>query len=363
MSFSAFTYDQIEAYLNGEMSSLEQAAFEKELSTNNNLAEQLEKHKLANALIIENRLLSVKNILAEERVKTVKQTLYKKYVYAALALVAAIGTTVAVLVYANNKKADPSPKQSEEQRTQEGGIFSEKEKINSMLPAISEKSYQTKTPEPTYLRKQDVQLIEEQHQLNKEYNTAKVSPDTVKALDAAHPGKSVETCETTDVCAGIAIKADVGTTATCLHEAAGNILVHNIQGGVKPYVVSIIDTHKEAVRNGELVKGIYQVYITDKNGCQKIYPAIEITEKDCPKDYSFNPFVGETWIIEPHSTSGKIEIYNKGGVLYYQANLEAHASNEWTGTGLNNQILPGYYIFVIKYTDGTSKKGSVTIVQ
>ena len=363
MSFSAFTYDQIEAYLNGEMSSAEQEAFEKELSINNNLADQLEKHKLANALIMENRLLSVKNILAEEKIKTAQKASYKKYAYAAIALAVAIGAAVAVLVYSTNKKTDQSPKQSEEQQTYGSGIFSEKEKINSILPATSEKSYETQTPEPTYLRKQDVQLIEEQHQLNKEYSTAKVVSDTDRVLEPVYPGKTVEAFESKDVCGGIAIKADVRTTATCLHEAAGNVLVHNIQGGTKPYAVSILDAHKESARNGELSKGIYQVYITDKNGCEKIYPAIEITEKDCPKDYSFNPFIGETWVIESHNSSGKIEIYNKGGALCYQANLDAHASSEWTGAGLNNQILPGYYIFVIKYTDGTSKKGSVTIVQ
>ncbi len=363
MSFSAFTYDQIEAYLNGELSSAEQEAFEKELSINNSLVDQLEKHKLANALIMESRLLSVKNILAEEKIKTAQKASYKKYAYAAIALAAAIGTAVSVLVYSTNKKDDQAPKQFEEERTYGSGIFSEKEKINSILPATAEKSYQTQTPEPTYLRKQDVQLMEEQHQLNKEYSTAKVAPDTVKVLEPAHPEKTVEAYETKDVCAGIAIKADVRTTATCLHEAAGNVLVHNIQGGTKPYNVSIIDAHKESVRNGELAKGIYQVYITDKNGCGKTYSAIEITEKDCPKDYSFNPFIGETWIIESHNSSGKIEIYNKSGALCYQANLDAHASNEWTGVGLNNQILPGYYIFVIKYSDGTSKKGSVTIVQ
>lgn len=363
MSFRTFTYDQIEAYLNDEMSSSEHEAFEKELSINKNLADQLEKHKLANALIIENRLLSVKNILVEERNKTIQKTSYKKYAYAAIALVVAIGTAVAVLVYSNNKQEDPSPKQDQGKQPSGSGAFSEKEKVHSILPATSEKSYQTQTPEPTYLRKLDVQLIEEHHQLNKEISTAKNTSDTVKALEAVYPGKTAEANETKDICAGITIKADVRTTAACLHEATGNVLVHSIQGGTKPYVVSILDTHKESVRNGELSKGVYQVHITDKNGCEKIYTAIEITEKDCPKDYSFNPFIGETWVIESHNSSGKIEIYNKGGALCYQASLDAHTPNEWSGVGLNNQILPGYYIFVIKYTDGTSKKGSVTIVQ
>ena len=73
--------------------------------------------------------------------------------------------------------------------------------------------------------------------------------------------------------------------------------------------------------------------------------------------------MGEKWSIESYKVAGQLEIYNKGGVLQYKEHLDANSFNEWTGIGYNNQIMPGYYIFVIKYTDGTIKKGSVTIVQ
>ena len=50
-------------------------------------------------------------------------------------------------------------------------------------------------------------------------------------------------------------------------------------------------------------------------------------------------------------------------VFYFQKTISANTANSWSGMGIGNQVIPGYYIFVINYADGTVKRGSVTIVQ
>jgi len=150
---------------------------------------------------------------------------------------------------------------------------------------------------------------------------------------------------------------------SCSHDATGTILVNNIQGGAKPYSITLSSSNNNSVINGALSKGIYQAVVSDANGCVHTYSNIVVIEKDCPRDYSFNPFVGEKWSIEAYGSAAELEIYNKGGMLYYQTHVQSHNEIEWSGIGIENQIIPGYYIFVLKYADGTTQRGSVTIVQ
>ena len=368
MSFDDLTYDRIEAYLNGEMSSSERAAFEKELSLNQKLSKEVDKHKLANDLVLENRLLSVKDIFQQEHFKATQQSSYSKYIYSALALAVAVGTAIALFVYTNDQAESKEEVKVVETSTRTSSLNSIE--INKEKDSRSSQSQLEQTPEPTYLRKQDVQLIEEQHKLNVipvETNVEKNPTDIIIPIQKVETNQDEKTSNKTEVaknvCADVVIKADIKTSATCLHESTGNVLVYNIQGGTKPYAVAIHNSHKESVVNGTLTAGIYQIHITDSKSCEKIYSNIQIVEKDCPIDYSFNPFIGEKWSIESYKSEGQLEIYNKGGVLHYKMNVDANSANEWTGVGFNNQIMLGYYIFVIKYADGTVKKGSVTIVQ
>lgn len=369
MSFDEFTYDQIEAYLNGEMSYEERIAFEKELSINQTLSEYVDKLKLVNNLVLENRLLSVKDIFQAEHAKAIEKPSYSKYVYAALATAVAVGTAVALMVYTN----DAAKPQDQQPIIENNASTSASNAIENNTHAKENSSSEhtlAETSESNYLRKQDIQLIEEKNNLNVspiETNEEKNQKDAIVPIQKVEVKSEEKTLtkieEPKDICADVLLKADIKTTATCLHETSGNVVVFNIQGGTKPYTVSIINSHKEPAVNGELAKGIYQIHITDSKRCEKTYSNIQIIEKDCPIDYSFNPFIGEKWSIESYRSEGQLEIYNKGGVLHYKMNVDANTENEWTGVGFNNQMMPGYYIFVIKYADGTVKKGSVTVVQ
>ncbi|ABG58068.1 gliding motility-associated C-terminal domain-containing protein [Cytophaga hutchinsonii] len=364
MSFDAETYYKIEAYLNGELNQADVTAFEQELSANAALKAEVEKHAMANALIVEQRLLSVKNILQEEKTKDSRSI--KKYLLLALAAVI-ISVGVAVFIRSSNIS---ETKQREAGDTANPAQINGQEK-NAVTPVTSlERTEQhTAVSSDNGFHKQSIQQIEQQRNLlERTVHTVDTATSAVPEKKIAQPvdSKEKEIIQHTtkaDPCANVKIQALIKTTPTCAHTANGNILVQNIQGGTKPYTVTFSAKSTDWIRNGELAKGTYQAVVTDANNCVQEFSNIRIEEKECAIDYSFNPFIGEKWQIDKYHSDGHLEIFNKGGVLYYQTTIESQTEAEWNGSGSGNQILPGYYIFVLKYSDGTVKRGSVTIVQ
>ena len=370
MSFQEEIFDKIEAYLSGELDAGETTAFENQISADGQLKAEVEKHKVANALIMEQRLLSVKNILQEERIKDSNSgTSFKPFGFVLLAVAAiGIGTSVWLL----NKEDVGAFSAKEEKTTNQiasGTVASENKNTTENTARITNGTSQSvAATADNGFHKQQIQQIEEHLRVDekgtlyrdttssvtKRETTPSILPTTVNPVNKNNVPADVAPC---------AIHASVKASSSCSHEATGTILVNAIEGGTKPYSISFSSANNESVVNGALSKGIYNVVVSDAAGCVKTYPDIVVAEKECPIDYSFNPFIGEKWSIESYKAAGQLELYNKGGVLYHKENLDANGVTEWSGMGINNQIIPGYYIFVIKYADGTSRRGSVTIVQ
>jgi hypothetical protein len=371
MSFQEELYYRIEAYLSGELDAGEVATFEAQISADDLLKAEVEKHKIANALIVEQRLLSVKGILQEERNKDSNSNSSSKPFGFMLLAVAAIGIGTSVYILnKGNDNVSSTKDENTKQQTTSTVVTPENKNISENKDRENKNTSQPLAAAiDNGFHKQQIQQIEEHLRVDEKGG---LYIDTISVVEKSEsttavfpdPKKVSEQTEiTSHPCSNVFIQAAVKATASCNSEATGNILVSSIQGGTKPYSVSIINSHKESVVNGALQTGIYNVYIMDANTCEKMYSNVEIVEKDCPVDYSFNPFIGEKWLIESYKAQGQLEIYNKGGVLHYKETLDANHVNEWTGTGINNQTIPGYYIFVIKYADGTVRRGSVTIVQ
>ncbi|HSY61331.1 MAG TPA: hypothetical protein VK796_05615 [Cytophaga sp.] len=368
MSFQEELYYKIEAYLSGELDAGEAAAFENQISADDLLKAEVEKHKIANALIIEQRLLSVKGILQEERNKDSNSDFSSKPFGFMLLAVAAIGigTSVYILNKGHDNVSSTKDENTKPQTTLTIATPENKKEAVRNDHAVQESSQQATADND--FRKQQIQQIEEHIHIDEKGSlyidsSLVVKKNETNSSTSQTPAVKPIVPVVSDPCSNVSIQATIKTTPSCSHETTGTILVSNIQGGRKPYTVSIVNSHKEFVANGTLQIGVYNVYIMDANTCEKIYSNIEIGEKDCPINYSFNPFIGEKWSIESYRVEGQLEIYNKGGVLQYKETLDANHMNEWTGIGYNNQIIPGYYIFVIKYRDGTVRRGSVTIVQ
>lgn len=369
MSSQEALYYKIEAYLSGELDAGETAAFEEQISTDGLLKAEVEKHKIANALIIEQRLLSVKNILQQERIKD-SGAASKPFGFIAMAVAAiGIGASVFFLTH-DDEVVRTSAKQ--EKAAQSIDLANAAEKNENTDPAKQPEnkfSQDAVTTDPGF-HKHQIQLAEENIFVD-ERNPVSIDSAPINKSTEVHalPTERKNTVDHStnvpaDPCVNASVQATVRSIPSCSREATGNVLVQNIHGGTKPYSITLSSANGESVTNGALAKGIYQVAIMDAKGCVQTYADIIVDEKDCPKDYSFNPFYGdEAWYIDPENAERQLEIYDKGGALYFKKSIPALVSFKWTGMGLGNQIIPGYYIFVMKYADGTIQKGSVTIVQ
>jgi hypothetical protein len=377
MSFQEEIFDKIEAYLNGELDATEVKAFEHQISIDESLKQELEKHQIANALIVEQRLLAVKNILQTEKVKSTDSSFNKPLGFIVLA-VATIGVGASLFL---NQKGDTAVVVKQEKIKSE--IVSNVAKSNSVRSNGSANQSNTIVMKGTHetqaatseqnngFHKHQIQLIGNQMGLNEKYNSKPDSSNIFIEKKNVVPQQKttdntpiVKPMVSTTPCEQVSIQASVKTTPSCMDKASGSIFVQSITGGTKPYSISLSSNTNGSVSNGEIPKGMYQALITDAKGCTHTYSNLVIDEKECPIDYSFNPFYGdEEWNIAPQASDGQLEIFNKGGVLYYQKNIPAQITYKWNGMGIGNQVIPGYYIFVIKYADGTVKRGSVTIVQ
>ena len=368
MSFQEEIYYKIEAYLSGEMDAGEVTAFENLISTDNLLKAQVEKHKVANALIMEQRFLSVKNILQEERIKDLNSGSSFKPVGFILLVAAVIGVGMSVWMLNKEDVAASSSKDAgvnNQILSHTATPNNENTAVNNN-PALKQASLPNTDNINNHFHKDQIKQVQDLAREDEKIvyiDSAFINKNNESNAVDPTPAFKPNVTAVSNPCSSVSIQATVKASPTCNYEATGTILVNNIQGGTKPYIVSITNSHKESVVNVALEAGTYYVYIYDTNFCGGGYSSVQITEKECPIDYSFNPFMGEKWSIASYKATGQLEIYNKGGVLQYKEHLNANSLNEWTGVGLNSLILPGYYIFVIKYTDGTIKKGSVTIVQ
>jgi hypothetical protein len=371
MSFQEDIYDHIEAYLKGQLDGDQLVAFEKEISLSASLQDEIEKHKTVNALIVEQRLLSVKDLLQAEKIKdTNKGSTLNSYVYLAIA-VAGIGVGSYMLmdtkveVVTKDVVELPNVVQSDSSNSGKNVIG---KSIGYLKNTEAVNTFQTENG----FRKSQIQFVEQQinesAQNIKSQDTAMVVNQKTKENPTSVETKSISNTESTivvpaDPCEKVFIQASVKTNPTCVEDNNGTILVHSIQGGKKPYSITLHSSNNESITNGSLPTGTYQAIVTDADGCIQTYSNIVVSEKDCPKDYSFNPYIGEEWNLEAHDLTGTLEMRDKAGMLYYQSTISAHTPLHWSGMGSSNQIIPGYYIFVIKYSDGTYKRGSVTIVQ
>lgn len=382
MSFQEELYDKIEAYLSGELDATEVETFEHEIAMDESLKQAVEKHKIANALIVEQRLLSVKNILHAEKIKDSTSSSYKPLGFIVLAIVS-IGVGASLFMLPQKEEVRSGAKKDKlntEVPTSIGLENTETEHTNNnkseSKSASSDLTHEAQSrdviaEQNNGFQKHQIQMLENQMGLTKK-DITRVDSSTfvVKKQQEEAPLKINENIPTpksivaVTPCSNVSIQATINVSPSCTERATGSILVQEIKGGTKPYSIILSSSNNETVHNGEIEKGMYQALITDSKGCSHTYSNISVEEKECPIDYSFNPFYGnEEWHLAPKSVAGKLEIYDKGGVLYFQKTISANTANSWSGMGIGNQVIPGYYIFVINYADGTVKRGSVTIVQ
>jgi len=343
-------YQRIEDYLNGSLSDSEKMLFEKELAENADLKKQVDLSKIANQLVFENRLLNIKELAqAEHQNQSSKGNTGKIILFSATAILLSVGVYVGL-----NK---PEEKQRFVSEETSKTISPLSESIPDKTASTENKKIEVKRIE-TETKASVIESIEPKHTVSSA--TSESKPITEQAI------KKIETKShaTENVCANVKIEASHFIQNTCSGEKRGEIVFSKMKGGTAPYKIKLFNKENtELEQKDNLAAGTYHAEIIDALNCSTNYHDLIVKEKACSENYHFNPFVGETWEIPSHSFSGTITIFDKSGNVYFRKELSANTLENWSGQSADGKLETGYYLFTISYADGTTSKGSISIVQ
>jgi gliding motility-associated-like protein len=142
-------------------------------------------------------------------------------------------------------------------------------------------------------------------------------------------------------------------------------------GGTAPYtynigVDSINNTYKHVLFDG-LTTGVYNITITDDNGCYLITDDIYLNDgnKDCieiPNAFTPNgDGINDEWIIENLNVFDQhvVKVFNRWGQQVYEG---THGSQPWDGTLKGKPLPTGSYMYILELNNTEIKKEFVGIV-
>lgn len=352
----ANTFQRIEDYLNGALSDSENTIFEKELAENAALKKQVDLSKLTNQLVFENRLLNIKELAqAEHHNGTQKGNTGKIALISAAAILLSVGVYVGLnkpeekqtLVAEKPAKTISSASESIPEKVEiQHSTSTENKKIEAERVA-------TETKEPIAKSAEPKQAI-----ISSTPESKPIAEQVVEKSEA----KSLAIEE--NACANVKIEASHFIQNTCLGEKTGAIVFSKMKGGTAPYKIKLFSKENMVLEQKDhLAAGTYHAEISDASNCSTKFQELVVKEKACVKNYHFNPFTGETWEIPTYSSSGTITIFDKSGNVYFHKELNANDVENWSGQSAEGKLETGYYLFTISYADGTTSKGSISIVQ
>ena len=163
-----------------------------------------------------------------------------------------------------------------------------------------------------------------------------------------------------DPCASVNLEASVFTESACKNESDGRITLSGFKGGKAPYVFHIYNEANVNAEATHLAKGVYAVLLEDAMKCTRKWQGVVVNEKDCKKDFEFNPEMGEICELEEATATATLTVYGKDGIVYFYKTFASGEKIQWNGTSKSGEVLSGFFVFQIHYQDGRTRKGTVT---
>jgi len=349
------TYNLIERYLNGEMDPAEKESFRLNMAPE--MQEKLKAHVLSNQLIKENRLLNVKALAQKSHIGSSKLSYNIK-----AGIISGVIIIAAAYFWGTSKNetiiAQEISKPDNQVITKENKAI-KKETITAVVTSSALK------PFPKTEKKQASELS--QNQAISEVSSVQTTPIQIENLKTEKTEVSVSSSEEVKTmkvpCENVKIQAKVFSIPACINESNGSINVSGYSGGTPPYGASLTQDHHSGLALTDLKQGFYNLLITDANNCQSVIHNIKVNSRACQKNYHFNPFTGEKWEIPTSKLKGTLIIKDNAGNSYFTTEIYAEAQEYWTGQSQSGEMKPGYYLYIIQYSDGNTVQGSVTVVQ
>lgn len=355
-------YEKIDLYLEGKLSESALHAFENQLQADTSLQSKLASVKLTNELVMNHQLLALKarmqNEMKDIPFEPTKPNIKLKVAgFIGLISMSIIGlywwfgiktpiTAIKKAVITNSSNAIGTTKSPPIQTTV----------VNPTQPRIESIS-----PEATSVQT-PTQVQAEELIVN---TTTSHEPTSANLKTAQTP---LPNTIDNNPCVGVVLQSHVRTSPTCTDNATGEISFEGIKNGKTPYQFSINNGNvfTNNAHFTHLQAGEYKLSVKDAHGCQTTMPSVQISTKECHKEitnFAFNPQYHETFQFPiKEGQAGTIQIYTRTGSLVYEAKLIDVSS--WDGTQTNGSIATaGLYKYLIELTDGSIKKGTVTIYE
>jgi hypothetical protein len=359
----------IDQYVHHLLEGEELARFEKELASNEELKQKVILTQVANKVLLKNKLWEMKELTKERIELGKKEKALKWRTWLGLSVLALLGGLA--YFYVTREKETPlvlpstpkteetakvtealpaPPVPAEEQKQLE--IAQEKPRNNSQVPKMATSKTRSKEEVAIIQAPEKAESAPITHLPKEEPKEIKAILDPVKPEPAKAPS---------DACSATKIEASVNTDQACLNQSNGVIMVSHVRGGAKPYQVKILDEHQKEKMGTHLAAGMYSVLITDMKSCKTLIPHILIKEETCEKDFEINPSNGDTWDYGVSTVSSTLSVYDAGENMYFYKQFSPGEKIQWNGMSSKGEVLPGYFLFVLKYQDGKSRAGSITI--
>lgn len=355
------SYEFIESYLRGELSSEEKELFEKRLAIDPAFNEDYQTQKMVNELILEKNLLELRRQVRADLDN--KSYNWKKPAIIAGALL--LGGSIYYLMSPSFKEAPEtrlttSPIVAQSADSSKGGTNTGNTRVGgSSTPPISSEA-SPKSTEAALENKHDT--ITQQVQEAKEWST----PSAGKAeKQAPIPEQHVAKVDTSRPCPRISFHTE--NSSSCKGKATGSIVIlkDQISGGQPPYTFTIDQSFGSVAAFSELAAGNYTIKIQDKKGCIS-EKSIEIGEKSCVdyKDYSFNP-TSENWKFPFfEDDNATLTISDRTGKIVYKTSIQNGQPSEWNGKASNGELLEsGTYLYIAQSEKGEIKQGYIIILK
>ena len=371
MNQNEHTYWKIHDYLKGRLEGNILADFENEIKNNLALQEHVDIHRIANKVIINNRLSGAKQTSLDIQNADKKRIFYKKIAISTVVTVSLLSAIY--LLFKTERVRQESiiqPKEQVTSSTKVESITTKTTPIQSVtekiaLTASSKKAAQNQIESATIPSKitETSPIVIETKEENAAAQVISI-PTEQKKTEVIRSISEAEKIET--LCAKTAITATASAAATCNNQHNGSILVSGFRGGKAPYKYEIVsERSKKILINNQLPAGKYTILVSDDNHCETTIEHIMVKEVSCDNTIEevFNPFLGESLILPSYHFGGTLIVHEKNGTVFYKKEFSAHENVEWNGMSQNGEMETGHFMYEIHYQDGIRKLGTITITR
>ncbi|GAL84759.1 hypothetical protein CHU_2054 [Sporocytophaga myxococcoides] len=374
MNIGEETLELIDRYLSDTLTKSEKESFNLRLAQDAEFKTLVENQKLANDLILGDRLYSLKSMMDEDflsgRVNSNQNSLSKGklLLFGGFALIVSAFVLYMALGYKAVKQYKVVVDSDKIVSNQNSDV-----QLAGTIPNEVTISTKNKKVEGNSNKLRGIaKLSESEHSEAPADVDALLNSDNEPAIIVKDDQDKTELLplEVEIRCAVKTIQAKVKSEPACVDKKDGRLIVGKISNLLTPLSYGISSKAADTLWQSSnifsnLPSGNYAVSVKDANGClMHVKDLVEIGLKECRKaqqTYSFNPGYGETINMKVEGEGG-VTIWNRAGIVVFSANVFSGQEFTWDGhTSSGGISAPGVYIYSLEYQNGNTVRGEILI--